>query len=199
MDKLLVTCFLTISFAFGQKEIRSQLIIPPKQVIHIDYPLYKGFNVKIWNHSKFVVGISTIDKATDSVRKSFDIEKGNNAILEVNKGMYLQFENRFLAYLKVAYTIQKGNFEKKKLTQPLIPQRAFYLENNTAQVLPLRIPGVMSPKLSPFSRSGVDLPNGQKIYLDFKGNQILILTVTDSITHGSRIDVAKLIEKALNQ
>jgi hypothetical protein len=57
----------------------------------------------------------------------------------------------------------------------------------------------MNPKLSPFSRSGVDLPNGQKIYLDLKGKKILILTVTDSIPHGARIDVATLIEKALNQ
>ena len=57
----------------------------------------------------------------------------------------------------------------------------------------------MSPKLSPFSRSGVNLSKGQKIYLNFKGDKILILTVTDSIAHGTRIDVAYLIEKAMNK
>ena len=57
MFKLIVTYFFTISFAFSQKVTRSQLIIPPKQIVQIDYPLYKGFNVKIWNHSKFLVGI----------------------------------------------------------------------------------------------------------------------------------------------
>jgi hypothetical protein len=31
------------------------------------------------------------------------------------------------------------------------------------------------------------------------GKRILILTVTDSIPHGARIDVARLIEKALNK
>ena len=56
----------------------------------------------------------------------------------------------------------------------------------------------MNPKLNPYSRSGVDLPNGQKIYLDLKDNQILILTVTDSIANGARIDLATLIDKALN-
>jgi hypothetical protein len=56
----------------------------------------------------------------------------------------------------------------------------------------------MNPKLNPYSRSGVDLPNGQKIYLDLKDNQILILTVTDSIPNGARIDLATLIDKALN-
>ena len=62
-----------------------------------------------------------------------------------------------------------------------------------------RIPGVMNPNLTPFSRSGVDLPNGQKIYAKVNGKRFLILTVTDSIPHGARIDVARLIEKALNK
>ena len=72
------------------------------------------------------------------------------------------------------------------------------MENNTAQSIPLRIPGVMNPNLSPFSRSGVNLKNGQKIYLNFKGKNILILNVTDSIKHGDRIDIATLINKAFN-
>ena len=198
MFKLILTYFFTISFAFSQKGTRSQLIIPPKQIVEIDYPLYKGFNVKIWNHSKFLVGISSRDKETDSVRKSFDLKNSNSIIFEVNHGNYLQFENRFLAPLKVSYKIQKGSFGKKKSIQPLTPQRAFYLVNNTGQTLPLRIPGIMNPKLNPYSRSGVDLPNGQKIYLDLKDNQILILTVTDSIPNGARIDLGTLIDKALN-
>ena len=198
MFKLIVTYFFTISFAFSQKVTRSQLIIPPKQIVQIDYPLYKGFNVKIWNHSKFLVGISSRDKETDSVHKSFELKNGNSILFEVNQGDYLQFENQFLASLKVAYNIQKGSFGKKKSIQPLTPQRAFYLVNNTGQTLPLHIPGIMNPKLNPYSRSGVDLPNGQKIYLDLRDNQILIFTVTDSIPNGARIDLATLIDKALN-
>lgn len=199
MKKLILYFFLSIYFAFGQKDIRSQLIIPPKQVVQIDYPLFKGFNLKIWNQSKFTVGVSTKDKLTDSIRKSFNLEKKNNTLLEVSKDMYLQFENQFIVPLKISYIIRKGSFLEKKSFESLTPQRAFYLENNTAQSLPLSIPGVVSPKLSPFSRSGVNLPNGQKIYLNFKGDKILILTVTDSIAHGTRIDVAYLIEKAMNK
>ena len=198
MKKLILYFFLSIYFAFGQKDIRSQLIIPPKQVVQIDYPLFKGFNVKIWNQSKFTVGVSTKDKLTDSIRKSFNLEKKNNTLLEVSKDMYLQFENQFIVPLKISYIIRKGSFLEQKSFESLTPQRAFYLENNTAQSLSLSIPGVVSPKLSPFSRSGVNLSKGQKIYLNFKGDKILILTVTDSIAHGTRIDVAYLIEKAMN-
>ena len=197
--KRFVFHFLIFStFTFGQKVERSQLIIPPKQIVQVDYPLYKGFNVKIWNKSKFDVGVSARERKTDSLCKGFGLEKGSNAVLEVNQGLYLQFENRYLAPIKVEYALVKGLGEKEKTRTPLTPQRTFYLENNTAQTIPLRIPGVMDPNLSPFSRSGVDLPNGQKIFLDLNGERILILTVTDSITHGARIDVATLINKALN-
>ena len=57
----------------------------------------------------------------------------------------------------------------------------------------------MNPNLSPFSRSGVDLPWGQKIYLKTPGKNLLILTVSDSIRKGSQIDVADLIDAALNK
>lgn len=198
MNKISLFFFLLVSLAFGQKGERSQLILPPKQIVQINYPLYQGFNVKIWNKSKFDLGVSARERKTDSLVKGFGLDSGSSAVLEVNKGLYLQFENRYLASLKVEYTLQKGVEGKKKSTKPLTPQRAFYLENNTAQSIPLRIPGVMNPNLSPFSRSGVDLPNGQKIFLDLNGKRILLLTVTDSIPHGARIDVANLINNALN-
>jgi len=199
MNKISLFFFLLVSLAFGQKGERSQLILPPKQIVQINYPSYQGFNVKIWNKSKFDLGVSAREQKTDSLVKGFGLDSGSSAVLEVNKGLYLQFENGYLASLKVEYTLQKGVEGKKKSTKPLTQQRAFYLENNTAQSIPLRIPGVMNPNLSPFSRSGVDLPNGQKIFLDLNGKRILIFTVTDSIPQGARIDVANLINKALNE
>ena len=56
----------------------------------------------------------------------------------------------------------------------------------------------MNPNLSPFSKSGVDLPIGQKIYLKTPGKDLLIFTVTDTIPKGARINVADLIDRALN-
>jgi|TARA_B110000285_G_scaffold43194_1_gene48006 hypothetical protein len=201
MKKIIFIFFLYSSLVLGQKGFleRSRLIIPPKQIIRIDYPVFSGYEVKIWNKSKFALGVSTLNRVTDSVIKSFELIKGKTAELIVNEDLYLQFKNRFLTTLIFEYTLKKGRSIKKKKPRPLTPQRAFYLENNTAQSLPLLIPGVMSPNLSPFSRSGVDLPNGQKIYLKLNDKQILLLIVTDSIQNGARIDVASLIDNALNK
>ena len=130
MNKISLFFFLLVSLAFGQKGERSQLVLPPKQIVQINYPLYQGFNVKIWNKSKFDLGVSAREQKTDSLVKGFGLDSGSSAVLEVNKGLYLQFENGYLASLKVEYTLQKGMEGKKKSTKSLTQQRAFYLENN---------------------------------------------------------------------
>ena len=67
----------------------------------------------------------------------------------------------------------------------------FTLHNSSLRSIPLRIPGVMNPNLSPRSNSGVRLSHGQNIL--HKGQ--VILTVGPEIEEGSVIDVAKLIRK----
>ena len=199
MKKILLLIFLNFLFVFGQKPEFSELILPPKQIVRIDYPLLKAFKIKVYNKSKFFLGISLLSRNKDSLRKNFSLEKGKFRSLIVRDDQYLQFENRYLASLKVVFTLEKGNQTPNKLQKNLTPQRAFYLENNTSQKIPLQIPGVMNSNLNPFSRSGMDLKNGQKIFLSLGNKKVLILTITDTIAHGSRIDVARLINEALNK
>lgn len=193
----LLVLFCTSIFAQGKWE-KSTLVIPPKQVVQMDYPYFKGFTVKFWNKSKFELGVSARSIETDSIKKGFGLAKGANATLSVPTSMYLQLENRFLAPQKVDFIIYKTPKGKKKPGE-LTPQRGFYLVNTTNQSLPLRIPGIMNPNLSPHSKSGVDLPIGQKIFLNVRGKDLLIFTVTDTIPKGAKINVADLIDKALNQ
>ena len=198
MKRTLLIILFTPLLIYSQRIETSKILIPPKQIIQINYPLLRNYNFKIWNKSKLDLTISTHKKETDSIIKKFVLVKDSSALLSISNEMYIQFENKYLANIKVEYSFQNGTSIKKNKRKSLTPQRAFYLENNTAQRIPLRIPGIMNPNLSPFSRSGVDLKNGQKIYLDFNGKRILILEVTDSIKHGDRIDIATLINKAIN-
>lgn len=192
----LLVLFSSVIHAQGKWE-KSTLVIPPKQIVQIDYPYFKGFTVKLWNKSKFDVGVSARLHATDSIQKGFGLAKGANATLSVPSDMYLQLENRFLAPQKVEYIVYKTPKGKKKPGE-LTPQRGFYLVNTTNQSLPLRIPGIMNPNLSPQSKSGVDLPLGQQIFLKMQGKDLLIFTVTDTIPKGAKINVADLIDRALN-
>jgi len=177
---------------------KSTVIIPPKQVVRIDYPYMKGFSVKLWNKSKYELGVSSREFVTDSLKKGFGLNKNSYATIQILKNQYLQLENRYFAPLKVEYNLFKEDPEKKNKTTAN-RTAGFYLVNSTAQTLPILIPGIMNPKLTPFSQSGFDLPWGQKIFLKTPGENLLLLTVSDTIRKGSLIDVADLIDLALNK
>jgi len=70
----------------------------------------------------------------------------------------------------------------------------FTLSNTSAKSIPLIIPTVMNPNLSPFSDSGVDLAVGQEIFFKQKGKRYLLLKVDDSINEGDKIDVSELLK-----
>jgi len=67
--------------------------------------------------------------------------------------------------------------------------------NSSAKSIPLIIPGVMNPNLSPFSNSGVTLAIGQKVLFKYKGKKQLLLEVNDSYRDGQKIDIAKEIRE----
>jgi len=75
-----------------------------------------------------------------------------------------------------------------------ISQISFTLLNKSSKSIPLKIPGVMNPNLSPFSKSGVTLKEGQKIYYLKKKKEYLLLTVDNSY-EGKELKVDALIKR----
>ncbi|MEO0900032.1 MAG: hypothetical protein AAFY71_26695 [Bacteroidota bacterium] len=75
-----------------------------------------------------------------------------------------------------------------------VEEVTFTLRNNTMKSIPLIIPGVMNPNLSPRSNSGVGLRVGQKIYFLHNKKKVELLTVTKEL-EGKTIKVGKLISK----
>ena len=75
------------------------------------------------------------------------------------------------------------------------------LRNNMATSIPLVIPGVMNPNLSPFSNSGVTVAVGQKFYFypkgkKFMGKKELLFEATPELD-GKRIIVNELIKERM--
>lgn len=71
----------------------------------------------------------------------------------------------------------------------------FTLLNKSMKSIPLRIPGVMNPNLSPQSSSGVDLAVGQKVYFYVKKKKYLLLEVTEDL-RDKQLVVNQLIKEA---
>jgi len=86
------------------------------------------------------------------------------------------------------------------VTQPIETQKesvSFTLKNNTAKSIPLVIPGVMKPNLSPFSSSGVTVKVGQEFYYFSKSKKRgkrLLFVATEEMD-GQSIAVEKLIKE----
>lgn len=79
------------------------------------------------------------------------------------------------------------------------PAKSEYIEfsllNTSDQSIPLLIPSVMNPNLSPNSRSGLRLKVGQEVLFRNKGKRYVLLTVDNNIKNGDSIDAAELLPK----
>ncbi len=71
---------------------------------------------------------------------------------------------------------------------------SFTLYNPLLKSIPLVIPGVMNPKLSPLSRSGVTLAVGQQIFIIRDRKRELLYTVPADLAPGTEVNCATLIE-----
>ena len=81
MKKILITILFTPLLIFSQRIETSKILIPPKQIVQINYPLYKNYNLKILNKSKFDLIISTHDYITDSIFRKFTLDKNTSTLL----------------------------------------------------------------------------------------------------------------------
>lgn len=75
----------------------------------------------------------------------------------------------------------------------------FTLENKTLKSIPLIIPTVMNPNLSPLSKSGVSLKVGQEILFKFRGKRRVLLTVSEEIKDGDIIEVSEILKQRKQQ
>lgn len=74
----------------------------------------------------------------------------------------------------------------------------FTFHNGSSKSIPLVIPSVMNPNLSPFSNSGISLNIGQKVYFYPYGTskkRELLFTVNDSYQQNQVLEIDAFIEQ----
>ncbi|MEN8927557.1 MAG: hypothetical protein ABF242_07185 [Flavobacteriales bacterium] len=77
---------------------------------------------------------------------------------------------------------------------PVIARKInFNLTNDSDNSIPLLIPSVMSPNLSPKSSSAVTLKVGQEILFKYKFKKYLLIKIDDKIKSGDNIEVSELL------
>ena len=95
----------------------------------------------------------------------------------------------FVFFLTACGSIQSAttNTDEEYVTISLL--------NSSATSIPLIIPGVMNPNLSPYSTSGVRLKMGQEVLFKVRGRKYILFIVDESIEEGDKIQVSTLLKQ----
>ena len=189
MKKVLIIICTLVSAQLIAKE---KIEIPALKSVELTYEEFANYAVKLINRSGKQVNVSVIDPDTDKQVSGFGLAGMGNATLVVDPGNVLKLKNTSAKAISITL-----DFVEKE-PQPTYTSDSkminFTLHNSSLKSIPLIIPNVMNPNLSPMSNSGVSLAMGQKVYYKKGLSKVLILTVDENIKTGDKIDVAKLVK-----
>ena len=184
----LLLALLISNFASAQK--KEKITITAGDAEEVTYEEFADFDVKLSNTSGKQIDVSVLDPETRKQVSGYGLGGYGKTEMTIRDGHILRLKNNSAKEVSITLTF----IEKRPVISDNAPRINFTLRNNSTKSIPLIIPDVMNPNLSPLSNSGVSLRVGQKIFYKKGLKKILILTVDESIKEGDKIDVAKLIK-----
>lgn len=189
MKKILILTVLTSFFSCSSE--RSTLKVPAHQSIELDYPNYEKYQVKLKNSGFSGLEIAVANKLSGQKIKGFGLGLSAKVLLQVEKENLLIITNNGsnTASIKISSIEIPSTGPSRDENQYI----SFTLRNTSSKSLPLIIPEVMNPNLSPFSNSGVRLKVGQEILFKEGFKTYVLLKVDDSIKEGEILDIPELL------
>ena len=168
--------------------------VPAKDSVEIDYPEYESYTAVLKNSLLTDIDVKVLNKETGKQISGFGLNNNSKVDVTVVKNgkLVLVNDSEKSTTLKMSVKEEKLTAKTTTDTREYI---SFTLRNNTAKSIPLIIPTVMNPNLSPFSNSGVDLKVGQKVLFKAKGKKQVLFVVSRNIKQGEVLDVAKLLKE----
>ncbi|MBB3697267.1 hypothetical protein KMW28_28375 [Flammeovirga yaeyamensis] len=176
---------------FSCSTSKTVVVIPAQQTLDYDISNYDMYSCSVDNLSGEELGVQVLNKFSGENIRGFGLNAHRKEIVLVEKEGILHLSNSSDKPMRVKISTQETTREAVAMKEPFV---TFTLRNNTSKSIPLIIPGVMNPNLSPFSNSGVDLKIGQEILFKEKGKTYQLLVVDNTIEKNSKLDVAQLIK-----
>jgi hypothetical protein len=191
-----VVVILSILMTAFHVSAKEKVEIPAGSSVELTYAEFASYDVKLSNSSGKQVNVSVLDPETRRQVSGFGLGPMGRTVLYVAEGNILKLQNPSFKAIEISLTFvdRKPTKEVDSNTKTI----SFTLHNSSLKSLPLIIPGVMKPNLSPMSNSGVSLEMGQEIYYSKGGVRMLVLTVDENIQPGDKIDMAKRVRALKN-
>ena len=188
--KFLATFALVLLSIIGHTQ--TNLTIAPNQSLQLNYPTIEDLAIEIKNLSNQPLDIATIQTVSGEQLSGFGLAPKGRATISVPSLALLQISNNSPAKAEIAIN---------PISLPALEENpedlyiSFTFRNETAQSIPLIIPGVMNPNLSPFSNSGVRLKIGQQINFRQGLKTYTLLTVSPNIEEGAVLEIGALLKE----
>jgi len=187
MRKFITLLSITFSLvAFGQSTVE----IPSGGRVQIGYPDQEDLAIELRNKSGKALEVATVNKVSGEKISGFGLGPMGKATVAVAELGLLEISNPSSKDVSIGYSITEA--------KPVIVAKEdvyinFTLRNETMKSIPLIIPGVMNPNLSPKSNSGVSLKIGQEVKYRKGGRTRVLFVVNESISEGDVVMVGELL------
>lgn len=190
MKKVVFSCLLAsmVCGLCAQKVVE----IPAMQSVELEYATYDCSMVTIDNQTAKGLNVSVRSKADGKQVRGFGLGPKGKEEVAVESGNKLVLKNNTTKKIRVVLSSREAPKTAPSSSRDYVD---FTLLNKTMSSIPLIIPSVMNPNLSPFSKSGVSLKMGQEILFNVNGKKYVLLTVDESIRNGEELDVAKRLKE----
>jgi hypothetical protein len=164
--------------------------IPADSRVTIGYPDSEDAALALKNKSGQGIDVATVNKVSGVQISGFGLGPFGKATVAVGPLDLLELRNTSGEAVRLSYEITKAVKNEVSEDERYV---SFTLRNETLKSIPLVIPGVMNPNLSPQSNSGVRLKIGQEIKYKKGGRAHLLLVVDHSIKEGDVLLVGERI------
>ena len=186
-----------MAFSQNKKANISNIYVPAKQELIFNYPSYKGFIIDIWNKGKFNLIFLKVSNEKDSIFKTKILKQGSFHSFLIDKDEFIKIKNELITPGKISYTIRKGSKPKKNNFNK--NSKSFFLVNTTIQNIKVYIPGVKNPTINSNTRLFLNLKINQSIFLKLGDKMVELIKINDLIQNNSQINLADLIDNAINK
>jgi hypothetical protein len=103
------------------------------------------------------------------------------------------------SFLNAQTTKENPEKKSKEISKKEEITFQFTFKNTSMKSIPLFIPGVMNPNLSPNSSSGIGLRIGQEVFFKKNGKKYLLLKVNEKNYENEVIIINELIKKRIKE
>lgn len=172
---------------FGQNTV----VVPASESIEIAYPETQNVFFDLHNTSAYELEVAIVQKVSGEKLGGFGLAAKGKTEVDLPSLAGLRITNPHESPAKLRFSVGS----RQPVAEAPAEERYinFTLRNETLKSIPLIIPGVMNPNLSPVSNSGVSLKIGQEIKFRSKGRAYILLTVDDNILEGQVLKVGEIL------